>query len=212
VSGEVIVFAEDECHLLAGDTIGHAWGRRNERTEVPIENSKQRQTYYGIINLYNREFIFIPYARGNEECTVSFKKDLQTLYPDKKLIMIWDRASYHQGKKVRVYLSQVNQRLEEKDWKVTCLPFAPNAPDQNPVEEVWLQGKNLLRRHFCENKTFNKVKSSFLNFLNKKFSTLVKQVGIYKFPNLYRSAISFFNNSLTSWPTSTPLALARAAR
>ena len=42
VSEEVIVFAEDECHLLAGDTIGHVWGRRNERTEVPIENSKQR--------------------------------------------------------------------------------------------------------------------------------------------------------------------------
>jgi transposase len=120
------------------------------------------------MNLDNQEFIVIPYARGKGECTVSFMKDLQTLYPDKKLIMIWDRASYHKGKKVRAYLSQVNPGLEEKDWKVTCLPFAPNAPDQNPVEDVGLQGKNFLRRHFYENKTFNKVKSSFLNFLNKK--------------------------------------------
>jgi len=168
VSGEVIVFAEDECHLLAGDTIGHVWGRCNERTEVPIQNSKQRQTYYGVMNLRNQEFIVIPYARGNGECTVSFMKELKTLYPDKKLIMIWDRASYHKCKKVRAYLSQVNQGLEEKDWNVTCLQFAPNAPDQNPVEDVWLQGKNFLRRHFYENKTFNKVKSSFLNFLNKR--------------------------------------------
>jgi len=48
------------------------------------------------------------------------------------------------------YLSQANQGLEEKDWNVTCLPFAPNAPDQNPVEDVWLQGKNFLRRHFMK--------------------------------------------------------------
>lgn len=34
----------------------------------------------------------------------------------------------------------------------------------NLVEDVWLQGKNFLRRHFYENKNFNKVKSSFLNF------------------------------------------------
>ena len=27
VSGEVIVFAEDECHLVWGDAIGYGWGR-----------------------------------------------------------------------------------------------------------------------------------------------------------------------------------------
>ena len=167
-SGEVIVFAEDECHLLEGDTIGQVWGRRDERTEVPIKNSKQRQTYYGVMNLYNQEFIVSPSERGNGECTVSFMKYLQTLYPNKKLIIPWDGASYHKRKEVRAYLSQVNQGLEEKDWNVTCLRFAPNAPDQNPVEDVWLRGKNFLRRHFYENKTFNQVKWSFLNFLNRK--------------------------------------------
>jgi len=32
-------FAEDECHLLAGDTIGHVWGRCNERTEVRFKTA-----------------------------------------------------------------------------------------------------------------------------------------------------------------------------
>jgi transposase len=168
VSGEVVVFAEDECHLVSGDTLGYVWGRRNERTEVPIENARQRQTYYGVMNLYNQEFFLTPHERGNGENTVSFMKYLQALQPDKKMVILWDKASYHGGKKVRAYLNQVNQGLEEKDWKVTCLLFAPNAPDQNPVEDVWLQGKNFLRRHFYENKTFNQVKWSFLNFLNKK--------------------------------------------
>ena len=168
MSGEVVVFAEDECHLVWGDTIGYVWGQRNERTEVPIENVKQRQTYYGVMNLDNQEFFLTPYERGNGENTVSFMKYLQALQPDKKIIILWDKASYHGGQEVRAYLNKVNQGLEEKDWKVTCLLFATNAPDQNPVEDVWLQGKNFLRRHFYENKTFNQVKWSFLNFLNRK--------------------------------------------
>jgi hypothetical protein len=50
VSGEVIVFAEDACHLVWGDAIGYVWGRQNERTEVPVANVKQRQNYYGVMN------------------------------------------------------------------------------------------------------------------------------------------------------------------
>ena len=168
VSGEVIVFAEDECHFVWGDTIGYVWGRQNERTEVPITNVKQRQSYYGVMNLYNQEFILNSYEGGNGANTVSFIENLQKLYPDKKFIMLWDGAKYHGSEEVQAYLQKVNQGLDEKDWKVTCIRFAPNAPHQNPVEDVWLQGKNFLRRHFYENKTFQQVKQSFFNFLNKK--------------------------------------------
>src|SRR5512144_1894808 len=53
VLGEVVVFVQDECHLLWGDTLGYGWGQRNQRTAIPIKNVKQRQTYYGVMNLYN---------------------------------------------------------------------------------------------------------------------------------------------------------------
>jgi transposase len=177
-----MVFVEDECHLLGGDPIGYGGGRRNERTAIPIKNINQRQTYYGVMNLYNQEFLVTPYERGNGESTVSFLKYLQGLQPDKKLIIIWDGASYHGSEEVQTYLTQANQELEEKDWKVTCLLFAPNAPDQNPVEDVWLQGKNFLRRHFYENKTFKQVKSSFLNFLNKKVFNFEKSKWYLEIP------------------------------
>jgi transposase len=177
-----MVFVEDECHLLWEDTLGYGWGRRNERLEIPIKNVKQRQTYYGVMNLYNQEFIVTPYERGNGESTVSFLKYLQALHPDKKLIIIWDGASYHGSEEVQAYLTQANQGLEEKDWKVTCLLFAPNAPAQNPVEDVWLQGKNFLRRHFYENKTFKQVKSSFFNFLNKKIFNFEKPKWYFEIP------------------------------
>lgn len=50
--------------MLWGDTLGYVWGRRNERTAIPIKNGKQRQTYYGVMNLYNQEFTVTPYANS----------------------------------------------------------------------------------------------------------------------------------------------------
>jgi len=174
VRGEVVVFAEDEAHALWGDTLGYVWGRENERTEVTIVNAKERQTYYGAMNLYNQEFILSPYESGKGKNTVDFLKYLQAINKDKKLIILWDNATYHWSEEVRNHLDQVNHGLEKKDWKITCLPFAPYAPQQNPVEDVWLQGKNFLRRHFFENKTFNQVKCSFFNFLNKRIFNFQK--------------------------------------
>ncbi|MFZ0256821.1 MAG: transposase [Gammaproteobacteria bacterium] len=168
MSGQLIVFAEDESHLLWGDTTGYVWGQRNERTEVPIQNIKARQTYYGALDLYNKEFFLTPSDKGNGENTVAFIERLQALHPDQQLMVIWDGASYHSCEEVRAYLEEVNKGLEENDWRVTCLVFAPNAPDQNPVEDVWLKGKNFLRRHFYANKTFNQVRDCFVKCLNNQ--------------------------------------------
>jgi len=68
----------------------------------------------------------------------------------------------------------VNEDLEEQEWKVTCLLFAPHAPDKNLVEDVWLRGKNFLRKHFYKNKTFRQVKSCFSDFINKQIFDLNK--------------------------------------
>lgn len=140
----MVVFAEDECHLLWGDTTGYVWGRCNERTEVPIQNIKNRQTYYGALNLYNKEFFVIPHEQGNGANTVKFMQYLRALHADKRLMLIWDGASYHNCQEVRTYLEQVNKGLEEKEWTISCYLLAPNAPDQNPAEDVWLKGKSNL--------------------------------------------------------------------
>ena len=66
---------------------------------------------------------------------------------------------------MQIYLQEINKDLEEKDWLVTCELFAPNAPEQNPVEDLWLKGKNFLRKYFYKHKTFAQVKKAFLHFL-----------------------------------------------
>jgi hypothetical protein len=56
--------------------------------------------------------------------------------------------------------------MPEDAWSLICISFAPNAPEQNPVEDIWLRGKNFLRKPFAQNKPFAAVKACFSRFLS----------------------------------------------
>lgn len=161
----MVVLLQDECHLLWGDVCGYAWGPRGEALEVQMTNQKQRQTYYGAVNFMTRQLHLKAFPAGNSEHTQAYLKWLQELYPDKKLLLLWDGASYHRDNSLKEFLDQVNAGLEEEDWRITVCRFAPNAPEQNPVEDIWLAGKNHLRKCFAQNKTFAQVKHAFNSFL-----------------------------------------------
>jgi transposase len=79
---------------------------------------------------------------------------LQKKYKNRKIILIWDGASYHKYGEFRDFLLELNGEKEPDDWSITCILFAPNAPQQNPVEDIWLKAKNFLG-------------SSLLTMLNK---------------------------------------------
>ena len=67
------------------------------------------------------------------------------------MAIFWDGATYHNSQEFREYLMLINQDLPEEEWLINCTKFAPNAPEQNPVEDIWLPGKNLIRQfyHLC---------------------------------------------------------------
>src|SRR5438128_971294 len=110
------------------------WGQRNTNIEVPMTNERERQTYYGAVNLLTHQFHLQAFPAGKGEHTVAYLRWVRQLYPDKHIILLWDGASYHRDTQVKALLQELNAGREEKDWSLTCIAFAPNAPDQNPVE------------------------------------------------------------------------------
>ncbi len=156
---------EDECHLGWGDIWGMVWGKRNAPIAVPMTNERQRQTYYGAVNLFTRAVHLQEGAAGDGENTVAYIQWCQRRYPGKKLLFLWDGASYHRSTEVQEFLARTHAGLGEEQGKVTCLLFAPNAPEQNPTEDLWLKGKTHLRKNFAVNKTFAHVKHYFAAFL-----------------------------------------------
>jgi putative transposase len=81
VAGELVVFFEDECHLLWGDICGYIWGNTKERIEIPVINERQRQTYFGALNYYTQEFLLKPCTRGDSSNTSAFVEYLISQSP-----------------------------------------------------------------------------------------------------------------------------------
>ena len=55
----------------------------------------------------------------------------------------------------------INQDLEPDEWKITCIRFVPNAPEQNPTEDVWLSAKRFVREFYSLCSSFEVTKRLF---------------------------------------------------
>jgi len=53
---------------------------------------------------------------------------------------------------------RTNGDKKPENWSINCILFAPNAPQQNPVEDIWLQAKNFLRKYWYLCMSFKIVK------------------------------------------------------
>jgi len=164
-NGQVRGMFLDECHLLWGDISGYGWSRRNQRVDVEIKSTRERQTYYGALDYLTKSFVVHDYSAGNEDNTVALLKHLQSLSEDStRLVIIWDGATYHRWARVQEFLSQVNGTLPPEQCQLTCIRLAPNAPEQNPVEDVWLQAKQFVRTFARLCRRFKAVKLLFKLF------------------------------------------------
>ena len=165
VRKETVFLFVDECHLLWGDALGYVWGLKGERIELPIRNERERQTYYGALNLLSGETLTFSAEAGNGDQTVTFLKSLRRCFQGRRLVLLWDGASYHRSDLVKTYLRKLNGARPEEERLIQCIRFAPNAPEQNPMEDVWLAGKQAVRKHWYEMETFAQVKHFFSTFI-----------------------------------------------
>ena len=175
-AGRLRVLFVDESHLLSGDLQGYVWGRTDERIEVPIVNERDRQTYYGALDMISKRLVVEAHAKGDTTETIAYLKLLQTQFPNQRLLILWDGASYHRSHALRAFLAEVNLGLAPDEWKLHCVQFAPNDPRQNPIEDAWLQAKTWLRRMSGLKPCFSALKALF-----ERFFTL----DIFDFPKLH---------------------------
>ena len=65
----------------------------------------------------------------NAETSAKHLQQLLAAYPNVPILLLWDRAPWHRGEKIREVLA-ANPRMEV--WQ-----FPVAAPDLNPQEHVW---------------------------------------------------------------------------
>ena len=164
-------FAQNRPKILSGERIicGYAWGPIGQPLTTPIINGKQKQTYYGALNLMTGQTLLKALPKGDTEATIKFLEFLRTYFPDNQLTLLWDGATYHRSDQFRDYLDTLNHDLSPDQWPITCIQLAPHAPEQNPIETVWGHAKSQLRRAYHSLPSFAKVKHLFVDTIKDQF-------------------------------------------
>ena len=92
--------------------------------------------YYGAFDFLTGRALTWPAPCGDSDQTVAFLKTLRRRFQGRPMLILWDGASYHRSERIKAYLQQINGALPEEERPIQCLQFAPNAPQQNPIEDI----------------------------------------------------------------------------
>ena len=126
---ETVILAEDEASLYLQATTMRVWALVGQTPCVRVDTQRDMIHFYGCLNLATGEQTAMKAESMNSETTASFLAHVVRRYPDKPILLLWDRAKWHGGQAVTEFLA-ANPRIE-------VMKFPPGSPDLNPQEHVW---------------------------------------------------------------------------
>lgn len=128
-SGKEKLIFIDEAHIHLDADLGYTWARRGQRYYVSSTSpGLQRVTFYGIYVYSDVKVGLWPAERGNTVTAIECLELLRAAYPDDRLRICWDGASYHRAE-------DVHERARELGILITHLPAY--SPEFMPVEALW---------------------------------------------------------------------------
>ena len=168
------IFFADECSLHFATEFKKVWLPKGKTEVLKVNNSLERQNYFGAWNTKTKQEHLIPLTWQNTETIIYALEELTKLYPDKKLMIIWDNAGWHKSKELKSHLG-IGNKFEH--IKLVNLP--PYAPDHNPQEHIWKVAKKATQNESPN--TFKELKEIFHNSIQNKlfdYKILKEKVGI----------------------------------
>jgi transposase len=105
------------------------WAPIGATPVVRVDAGRAKTCFYGTLNLQTGAEVVTRSATMNNEATAVHLQAILDTYPDQPILLLWDRAPWHQGPAVRQVLAD-NPRLE-------IMRFPTASPDLNPQEQVW---------------------------------------------------------------------------
>ena len=138
-------------------TLQIVWAAQGQTPLVKLHPGRESTHFYGALNLLNGQDIAMRSPVMNAETSALFLEKILLAYPDDPILLLWDRASWHRGAKIKAIL-EANPRLE-------IIYFPPGAPDLNPQEHVWKATRRAIsHNHSC--KKLDKLADDFEDHLS----------------------------------------------
>lgn len=165
---EWVVLASDETRLQLEAEIRRAWLVKGYRTIVKTQRSNEHQNYLGFLDQKSGECEVYPIKRGNQTETIRVLKKVMRKNKGKKVCVVWDNATWHNGKILRRELAKQKQLKD-----LYLIHFPPYAPDHNPIEHVWEDAKGAISNR--GGSKFETIKQEFLDHIEgRKFKYKIR--------------------------------------
>jgi transposase len=142
---DTVLLSEDEAWMYLQATTMNVWSPHGQTPIARVDPGRRKAGFYGTLDLQTGQEWGLRSEHFNAETTAHHLQQLLDSYPAHPILLLWDRAKWHQGEPIRELL-EANPRLE-----IMWFPVA--SPDLNPQEQVW----KLTRRAVSHNHLIPKL-------------------------------------------------------
>jgi transposase len=163
-SDDYEVFSADEVRMDQEAITRRAWITKGGKTIIKVNRDRESQSYIGFLNQKTGECetFEMPWQKSSE--VLKAYESFLANHPDKRVVVVWDNASFHKSAEIRAALGKGNL-LE----RVHLISMPPYAPDHNPIEHVWKEAKQDISN--IQHETFQQTKEAFAGFIqSRKFA------------------------------------------
>lgn len=154
-----MVFAGDEMILTTQTTTQKVWLPSGKNIRIEASNKREKRCLYGFLNVKTGQEHSFKTDYTNSLTTCNILRELMKLYPNQKIVIIWDNAPWHRSKTVRDF-------LEKHSGTFHLFAFPPYYPDENPQEHVWKAGRAKVTHNVFIDK-IDKTTDQFVEYLNQ---------------------------------------------
>jgi transposase len=137
--GQRLLF-EDETKLCLCPDRGTDYHVRGEQTRVASPGRSVARWLFGTVDVLTGEGLYQIFEQATSAEFLRHLGELLQLFPNERLRLVTDRASYHDSDAVRDFLAHLSPRLE-----LVWLPT--HSPHLNAIERLW----NYLRANVTRN-------------------------------------------------------------
>lgn len=162
-----LIIALDQMSVYLQDNLARVWSPRGQTPVVRVAPQRESLKFYGALELESGYEIALALPKMDGANTIHFLEHLLTCLPERQILLLWDRASWHKGAARRFV--ETHQRLE-------MLYLPPASPDLNPQEHVWKATRAAVG-HLFDYRHLSDLRLAFQNHLENtsfKFNWLDK--------------------------------------
>ena len=139
-----MILAGDEASLYLQATLMRVWAPVGQTPVIKVAANRDSTHFYGALDLLSGQEVTMRSQIMTSEVSALFLNRLLLTYPDRPILLLWDRATWHRGEAVRAIL-EANPRLE-------ILWFPPGSPELNPQEHVWKAAREAVAHNHTRSK------------------------------------------------------------